>query len=253
MTDASDVIEPMPTSEPVAPSSAPSASAPKRSEPVMSPKPASRLTNLEARCLAAVEALGRDGLCPTEREIAAAVPGVRPSSVRQALARLEAKGRLGREPDTFVGAILEAFCAAGRAVPRAGAGDGAAVDEHPGFLPPPVGPNVGKAYNVALLRIVDGRGALYENLHVLTGLSVDSLKSRVKRARWDYPDGEEPAVLDGDEKRALSRFYRNSDDPAVRDFLVNINAPPRKRPDWRSSAGEAPKRGKSRRPRRASA
>ncbi len=93
-----------------------------------------------------------------------------------------------------------------------------------------------RSFNIALLRIIDGKGSIVENLTQITGMSIDSIKGRVKRARYDYVEDEsEPTILDADERRYLSRYYADSTDPRVQEFINQHNACTRVRPDWRGS------------------
>jgi hypothetical protein len=105
------------------------------------------------------------------------------------------------------------------------------------------------AFNRALLDLVDGNGSIYENLSIITRMTVDSMKSRVKRARWSYPEDERPAPrLDHEEAAYLTKAYGRTDDPAVREFLRSIRAPKRSRPDGRSGRDRAEKALPDRRP-----
>jgi hypothetical protein len=95
-----------------------------------------------------------------------------------------------------------------------------------------------RSFNVALLRIVDGKGSTLEHLAEITGLSIDSLKGKIKRARYDYTDEERdgPANdLDSDERRYFARYYGRESDPEVQEFLSRISTCTRQHPDWRSS------------------
>jgi hypothetical protein len=225
-------------------------------KPATERRAARPLSELEQLVLLGIQELQASGQPPTAERIAGAI-GEDLKAVRGALSSLRRRGIIERyDPGGGFDGIGSMLCPVCNGKPRpATAGASAAVPDRDAVdidaAPEGLSQSErGKEFNTALLRLVDGKGAIYVNLKVLTGLSVDSLKSRVKRARWDYPEGEEPTVLDADEKRALSRYYRDSNDPAVREFCAGINATPRKRPDWRSSSDEAPKRGKARRPRR---
>jgi hypothetical protein len=95
-----------------------------------------------------------------------------------------------------------------------------------------------RAFNIEILKCLDGKGSLIESLSVLTGLTCDSLKARAKRMRYvatsEELDGP-PNRLDGDEMRYLSRVYSRSSDPEVQEFMAKICTCTRKRPDWRSA------------------
>jgi hypothetical protein len=43
-----------------------------------------------------------------------------------------------------------------------------------------------KAFGIALLKVVDGEPGVTRHLSTITGLSIDGIKGRVKRARYDY-------------------------------------------------------------------
>ncbi len=98
-----------------------------------------------------------------------------------------------------------------------------------------------REFDKALLRIVDGKGSVVRNLVEVTGLTVDSIKSRVKRARYDYEETEaDKPVLDGELRRYLAGRYRKSKDPIIRNWMAeSVTSPTRKRPDWRSSRDSA--------------
>ena len=110
-----------------------------------------------------------------------------------------------------------------------------------------------RSFNIALLKIVDAKGSVLEHLTHITGMSVDSLKGRIKRARFDYDDVDNgPGYeLDNDERRYLARRYGSSEDPSVQDFLSKNTSCTRLRPDWRGSHDvDARPVGKKRRSRR---
>ncbi len=96
------------------------------------------------------------------------------------------------------------------------------------------------AFNLAVLRIVDGKGSPAANLAVITGMSIDSIKSRACRARYEYTDAQVSEVdggiaLDRDERRYMVEYYKSSKDPAVRSWMgEHVNSAPRKRPDCRT-------------------
>ncbi len=105
-------------------------------------------------------------------------------------------------------------------------------------VPPRVVPE-GRTFNAAIMKLLDGKGSVLENLSVITGLTKDSLKSRAKRVRYDYADDAiEPAAdeLDADEKRYYAARYKDSNNPAVREWMAqHVNAPTRRKPDARGS------------------
>lgn len=108
-----------------------------------------------------------------------------------------------------------------------------------------------QAFNVALLRLTDGKGSTVVNLAAVTGLTEDAVKSRVKRARYDYEETDDDRnPFSNAELRYLNNVYMASDDPRARAFIGSINATPRLRPDWRSGLDHAPPRGKTQRTRR---
>jgi hypothetical protein len=93
-----------------------------------------------------------------------------------------------------------------------------------------------REFNIALMDIVDGRGSTIDRLAIVTGLTHDSIKARVKRARYDYKDlPDATPELEADEKRYYARLWGNSKNPEVQDFLMRTNACSRRRPDWRSN------------------
>ncbi len=95
-----------------------------------------------------------------------------------------------------------------------------------------------KEFNVALLDLTDGRGSVVRNLAIVTGMTPDAVKSRVKRARFDYTDEDRDpsaADLDPDESRYFASVYKDSNDPAVREWIGSTcNNSTRKNPAWRS-------------------
>lgn len=101
-----------------------------------------------------------------------------------------------------------------------------------------------KRFNVALFRLVEGKGGIIKNLCDVTGMTEDQIKGRVKRVRYDYkPSDIDPHAdeLDGADRRYLTKMYAKSKNPAIRAFLGSINAPVRSKPDCRSSADPRPK------------
>jgi hypothetical protein len=110
-----------------------------------------------------------------------------------------------------------------------------------------------KEFNLALLHICNGRGSVVSHLATATGLSVDGIKSRVKRARFDYTDEDRDGptnVLSSSEARYMSRAYRSSSDPAIQEFLSQLTVCSRVRPDFRGQHDpDARPVGKSRRAR----
>ena len=176
--------------------------------------------------------VARSGGKVTGAAVVAALDGVKAEFVRATLHRLAAEGFPLPEGLAFRAADIRPRPAKRPSVRQV-------ADEN-------------RDYNFALLRLVDGRGGIYENLSVLTGQTIDSLKSRVKRARHDYgPEdeaAERPDVLDHDESRYMEAMYGRSKNPEVRAFMAKIHAPTRKRPDCRSSADRPEARGKARRP-----
>lgn len=98
-----------------------------------------------------------------------------------------------------------------------------------------------KVFNVALWRIVHGKGAIYEALATVTGMTVDALKCRVERAREVYPADElDPDVNrftlaeSSQLSRAMESYLRRAHDPAVREFADKTFTAKRARPDARS-------------------
>jgi hypothetical protein len=118
--------------------------------------------------------------------------------------------------------------------------DGVDADPDSGDVAPPDGdesPEV-KAWNVALFRVLEGEPGLVRNLSILTGMTADAIKSRVKRVRHTYKPGDFPEARDEwepDEKRYFAKRYRKSSDPTVREWLAGVIAPHRARPDYRSA------------------
>jgi len=100
----------------------------------------------------------------------------------------------------------------------------------------------GRSFNVALYRIINGKGGVIKSLSVITGLSPQAIKSRIARVRVSYADQEVDLYandLEPDEARYMQAHYKDFDDPAVRDFIQAHAAPLRRRPDVRSSADAA--------------
>jgi hypothetical protein len=93
-----------------------------------------------------------------------------------------------------------------------------------------------RAFDLALMRLTDGKGSVLENLAAITGLTPDSLKARVKRARYDYVDTPEDVPrLEPSDKRYLQSRWGANTDPAVREWLRGINTSNRLKPDCRGS------------------
>lgn len=88
-------------------------------------------------------------------------------------------------------------------------------------------------FNICLLKIVDGEKGIVGYLSAITGLSVDGIKSRVKRARYAPPEELErfDAELDREDLAYLDRVYGRSDDPAVRDWLGTMRPTNRAHPN----------------------
>ena len=98
-----------------------------------------------------------------------------------------------------------------------------------------------RTINVALYRIVEDKGSLYESLSLVTGLSIDSIKCRVHTARECYPTEElDPYATrlslseSSQVSRSIDRYVLASGDAAVREFAASTFAPRRVRPDSRS-------------------
>jgi hypothetical protein len=98
-------------------------------------------------------------------------------------------------------------------------------------------------FHVALLRIVDGKGSVYDNLATILGSTPKAVKQRVKRARADYKDLERDGPtdeLDADDKRYLALRYGRSNDPGVQEWMAKHGiVPQRFRTNRRSGRGAA--------------
>ncbi len=110
-------------------------------------------------------------------------------------------------------------------------------------------------FNVALWKVVKGKGSLLCNLAVIASfgrnvdVSPDGIKGIVKRVEHEYsPEQIEPEdELDPADRRYLQKLYGRSDDPAIREFLGSIHSPARSRPDWRRSSDRVGSHGKAKR------
>jgi hypothetical protein len=105
-----------------------------------------------------------------------------------------------------------------------------------------LGVDADREFNVALLRIIEGRGSVVRSLSVVTNLSENAIKSRACRVRHDATDAElNPCegAFEPHDLRYLTAVFKDSKDPAVREFIGTHNAPIRRRPDVRSSADKA--------------
>lgn len=108
-------------------------------------------------------------------------------------------------------------------------------------------------FNVALWKLIKGKGSLLGNLSVVASfgrnvdVSPDAIKGIVKRVEHEYsPEQiESTDELDPADRRYLEKLYGRSDDPAIREFLGSIHAPTRSRPDWRRSTDRVGSHGKA--------
>lgn len=95
-----------------------------------------------------------------------------------------------------------------------------------------------RPYNLALWRVVDGRGNRIRALSVLTGLSECAITKRCQKIRHNHAPKEADEAGEGltiDERRAVAHQYRKSTDPAVREFLDRVTTADRAHPDRRDS------------------
>lgn len=182
------------------------------------------LTEIHLATLHAIRDMDRAGVYPSGDRLVAALEDYPEDGVRRARHELVAGGLAAvrtpndgpdaPEPDCE-GVVLSAAD-----VPASRPG-GLAVDAS------------SRAWNVALYRVVHGHKGLYAHLSELTGLSVNALKSRVKRVHFEYPPDEvdDPAAEDEEINRYLAIQYRNCKDPAVRDWRISHPSAPRAHPD----------------------
>jgi hypothetical protein len=97
--------------------------------------------------------------------------------------------------------------------------------------------------NIALFRIVEGKGSVYQSLAVVLGITPNAVKCRVDDARWRYPSEDldpEMVGLTAADKKYLAARIAQSEDPASIEFAAKIHTARRARPDRRSQARDCP-------------
>lgn len=100
------------------------------------------------------------------------------------------------------------------------------------FTPTVVGSKVGRPtesdlgrirrYNLAIWRLIHGKGSVYEEVAILTGLSPKAIERRADRAAKNCTDEElndQRGVFTDVEQRYFSLEYGKSKDPEVRKFF----------------------------------
>lgn len=93
-----------------------------------------------------------------------------------------------------------------------------------------------KDNNIAICRIMDGKGSLLESLATLTGLSPNAVKMRARQARIKFPDEIDdgrPDELSPEDRRYLQKHYKNRHE--CQDFLSRIHTAHRRNPDTRTA------------------
>jgi len=82
-----------------------------------------------------------------------------------------------------------------------------------------------RRYNLAIWRLLNGKGSAAEEVSILTGLSVDAILKRQWRAENEAAQEELDScsgVFTDDERRYLSKRYANMSDPAVKAFVAGV-------------------------------
>lgn len=95
-----------------------------------------------------------------------------------------------------------------------------------------------KRFAIALYRVVNDKGGVYDALSTITGKTPNALKCLVNAAHERYTTEElDPGYgrLDNHEKQYLNKLAARSDDPAVKEFAEAQLAPQRVRPSCRGA------------------
>src|SRR3954453_3771220 len=93
-----------------------------------------------------------------------------------------------------------------------------------------------RSFNRNLMNFVDGKfgpGGASRLLGEIVGLSEEAVRSRVGKARRDYPPKPLPPGfgLTDDDRTRLGVRCGSTGDPAIREFLQSINGTQRRSPD----------------------
>ncbi|WP_406698603.1 sigma factor-like helix-turn-helix DNA-binding protein [Singulisphaera sp. Ch08] len=82
-----------------------------------------------------------------------------------------------------------------------------------------------RRYNLAIHRLVHGKGSSTEEIAILTGLSPKAIERRLYRASKACSGEElnaESGVLSAREREYLSKRYADMNDPAVKSFVQGV-------------------------------
>lgn len=84
-----------------------------------------------------------------------------------------------------------------------------------------------KRYNLAIWRLINGKGSATRELAVLTGLTPKAIERRSAKAGQQYSDNElrgEDGGLTYAERKYLEIHYTRSQDPSVHDFVKRLSS-----------------------------
>lgn len=101
-----------------------------------------------------------------------------------------------------------------------------------------------RVINIALYRIVEGKGSVYESLATVMGISPNAAKCRVNHARYAYPSADldpNAGKFSEADRRYFLKYTKPGESKAVRDWAAGVVAPRRARPDVRGR-GDKPAR-----------
>lgn len=86
-----------------------------------------------------------------------------------------------------------------------------------------------RRYNLAIWRLIHGKGSAIEEVSILTGLPKHSVKRRYQRVEYACNEQElngDGGSLDADDRKYLALYYGRSKDPEVVEFINSLKFDP---------------------------